>query len=180
MKYTKTKLGMKRKEELEKIIEQMKASGVKINWNDYPEYHSKKVLVGVILDYQDLVPGELPDLTKMTEVIDEFNDAEVTIQDEEIEEEIEEPEIEDVPQSKWDKVKELMVKAAEHGGSSSDKGREFLVRAIYVELLDRDPINGDVKGLAVYKAHIRDGLSINNIRDAIKKSLEYRKGHGLL
>jgi len=178
----------KRKKALMSIIKEIENNGIKIDYNKYPKYKNMETLRKIILDYQLLVPGEEPDLTEMTNAIDRddpmmdgphptedevkdfFEDK--PFEDKTLQEEIVEEKEEQKPfKPDWDKINAIDVVDL-----SKDEGRKNMVRKIYLEMLGREP---DAKGLEIYKQHIRDGLGISHIRDAIRRSKEYKKVHNL-
>lgn len=182
MKYSERKLkSIKRKAQLFDIIEDIEDSGVKIDWNKYPKYKGLKVLSQVILDYQLLVPGEEPDLTELTEVIDkrkaeeeEFSgyiDEMVKTTDKVCDFEYSVPEEEKITtfEPDWNLIATIDV-----SDGKSYEGRKDIVRAIYLELLGREPDSG---GWESYTHHLKDGMSISNLRDAVKHSVEYKRKH---
>ena len=195
----------KRKKALMSVIKEIENNGIKIDYNKYPKYKNMETLRKIILDYQLLVPGEEPDLTEMTNAVDGIVDASESDEGieavkkalDEMEEgtEVAEPEMEEIVIGKfqpekiieelerkeeeeqkpfkpdWDKINAIDVVDL-----SKDEGRKNMVRKIYLEMLGREP---DAKGLEIYKQHIRDGLGISHIRDAIRRSKEYKRLHNL-
>jgi len=179
----------KRKKALMSVIKEIENNGIKIDYNKYPKYKNMETLRKIILDYQLLVPGNEPDLTEMTEAIDSAEPTELATvmgtQEEVVdsieapplpqlikEEEIVEEEEEQKPfKPDWDKINAIDVVDL-----STDEGRTNMVRKIYLEMLGREP---DAMGREIYKQHIRDGLGISHIRDAIRRSKEYKKVHNL-
>lgn len=176
MKYTENELEkFKFKRDLNKIIDEIKEHGIEIDWNKYPDYHSLAVLRQVILDHQVLVPGEEPDLTEMTEAVDnvaiEFEDEpEVVVEEISGGVEVEEEEHEVKPD--WELINSIEVE-----DTSNDDGKKALIRKVYLELLFREP---DPHGLVTYVQCLKDGMSLANVREAIRHSTEYKSKHGLL
>jgi len=69
-------------------------------------------------------------------------------------------------------VREALRKSPEYRTHSSQRA-EKIVREAYKDILDRDP---DAAGLRTYKNHIlRDDWDERQVRDALRKSPEYRK-----
>ena len=180
MKYSERKLkSIKRKAQLFGIIEDIEDSGVKIDWNKYPKYKGLKVLSQVILDYQLLVPGEEPDLTGLTEVIDKREEEEEEFSDliddlgvavdKVTDFEYTEPKKTATFEIDWELISSIDV-----SDGKSYEGRKNIIRAIYLELLGREPDSG---GWESYTNHLKDGMSISNLRDAFKHSTEYKRKH---
>ena len=154
-----------RKAPLREIINDIVDNGIKIDDNKYPKYKTLKVLRQIILDYQDLVPGEEPDLDDMTEAVD--IDINETLVEESKESVKEEPKYPNEPD--WELIKSIDV-----SDRWSPEGRRKIVRAIFLELLHREP---DHIGMNTFSEHIESGMSIANLRDAIKRSTEYKRKH---
>lgn len=166
MKYSQRKLNsFKRKAPLLAIVKDIEDSGIEIDWNKYPSYVGIEALKQIILDYQVLVPGEQPDLTEMTSGID----VPVVI-DEVVEKQ------KPIKKTKRTEPDWELIRSIDISDQKSYKGRKNIIRAIYLELLFREPDSG---GWEEYVNHLKDGLSISNIRDAIKMSKEYKKKHNI-
>jgi hypothetical protein len=159
MKYSEKELEKYiRKAPLREIIEEIKSNGIKVKYDKYPKIHTLKVLRKIIIDYQDLVPSEQPDLNEMTEAVDDgYNVVEVV-----------------KPKPKVRKPDWKLIKSIDTSDPHTKEGRAQIVRAIYLELLFREP---DHVGLNSFSEHIENGMSIANLRDAIKRSVEYKKKH---
>ena len=174
MKYNEKELGkFRRKAPLYKIIEEIESNGIKIKYKKYPEFHTMAILRNIVLDYQDLVPGDEPDLSELTDAVD-IVDVVADFDGLDWKSGTDDLVIKEAEQTEpdWELIKTIDVT-----DPRSDEGRGRIVRAVYLELLFRDP---DPSGMQSYKTHLRDGLSISNIRDAIRRSKEYKKLHKIV
>jgi hypothetical protein len=177
MKYNEKELGkFRRKKPLYEIIGEIEDNGIKIEYKKYPEFHTMAILRNIILDYQDLVPGDEPDLTEMTEAVEDFEGFDWLPAGEEYEIEEETELVEPVKKGERTEPDWELIKSIDVTDSKSEAGRERIVTAIYQELLFRNP---DPDGMQTYKNCLRDGMSMSNIRDAIRRSNEYKRKHNI-
>jgi Peptidase inhibitor family I36 len=82
-------------------------------------------------------------------------------------------------QENWnDRVSSIRVRRTSSGGSSGGSGDpDRIVRRAYEDILDREP---DSAGLRLYRSRIiDDGWTESQVRDALRKSPEYREKNSM-